>query len=112
MIINDKNLFDRYLVNKRMQIKKTGVISGVVAPKIKATTLKQLKVMKDNKFIDKKVRYYLKPSDSPAFRFYSQPKIHKPGESKMKMLKMKRATPRTLPHFPTTSEMFEFKITR
>ena len=47
--------------------------------KIKAKTLKQLKVLKDNKFNDNKLYYYLKPTDSPAPRFYGQPKIHKPG---------------------------------
>ena len=47
--------------------------------KIKAKTLKQLKVLKDNEFIDNKLYYYLKPTDSPAPRFYGQPKIHKPG---------------------------------
>ena len=47
--------------------------------KIKAKTLKQLKVLKDNEFIDNKLYYYLKPIDSPAPRFYGQPKIHKPG---------------------------------
>ena len=46
--------------------------------KIKTKTLKKLKVLKDNKFIDNKL-YYLKPTDSPAPRFYGQPKIHKPG---------------------------------
>ena len=47
--------------------------------KIKTKTLKQLKVLKDNEFIDNKLYYYLKPTDSPAPRFYGQPKIHKPG---------------------------------
>ena len=47
--------------------------------KIKAKTLKQLKILKDNEFIDNKLYYYLKPTDSPAPRFYGQPKIHKPG---------------------------------
>ena len=47
--------------------------------KIKTKTLKQLKVLKDNEFIDNKLYYYLKPTDSPAPRFYDQPKIHKPG---------------------------------
>ena len=41
--------------------------------------MKQLKVLKDNKFNDNKLHYYLKPTDSPAPRFYGQPKIHKPG---------------------------------
>ena len=40
--------------------------------------MKQLKVLKDNKFIDNKL-YYLKPADLPVPRFYGQPKIHKPG---------------------------------
>ena len=47
--------------------------------KIKAKTLKQLKVMKDNEFIDNKLYYYLKPTDLPTPRFYGEPKIHKPG---------------------------------
>ena len=48
--------------------------------KIKAKTLKQLQVLKDNKFIDNKLYYYLKSTDSPpAPRFYGQPKIHMPG---------------------------------
>ena len=41
--------------------------------------MKQLKVLKDNEFIDNKLYYYLKPTDSPVPRFYGQPKIHKPG---------------------------------
>ena len=47
--------------------------------KIKSKTLKQLKVQKDNEFINNKLYYYLKPTDSPAPRFYGQPKIHRPG---------------------------------
>ena len=47
--------------------------------KIKTKTLKQLKVLKVNEFIDNKLCYYLKPTDSPAPRFYGQPKIQKPG---------------------------------
>ena len=46
--------------------------------KIKTKTLKQLKVLKDNKFIDNKLNYYLKPTDLPA-RLFGQPKIHTPG---------------------------------
>ena len=34
--------------------------------KIKAKTLKQLKVLKDNEIIDNKLYYYLKPTDLPA----------------------------------------------
>ena len=47
--------------------------------KIKTKTLKQLKVLKDNEFIDNKLYYYLKPTDSSAPRICGQPKIHKPG---------------------------------
>ena len=47
--------------------------------KIKAETLKQLKSLKDNESIDNKLYSYLKPTDSPAPRFYGQPKIYKPG---------------------------------
>ena len=42
--------------------------------KIKFKTLKQLKALKDNKFIDNKLHYYLKPTDLPGPRFYGQPK--------------------------------------
>ena len=41
--------------------------------------MKQLKVLKDNDFIDNILYYYLKPTNSPVSRFYGQPKIHKPG---------------------------------
>ena len=41
--------------------------------------MKRLKVLKDNKFIDNKLYYYLKLTDSPVPRIYGQPKIHKPG---------------------------------
>ena len=40
------------------------------ATKIKDKTLKQLKVPLDNEFIDDKLYYYLKSTDSPAPRFY------------------------------------------
>ena len=46
--------------------------------KIKTKTLKQLNVLKDNDFIDKKLYCYLIPTDLPAPRCYGQPKIHKP----------------------------------
>ena len=50
--------------------------------KIRTKTLKQLKALKDNEFIDNKLYiYYLKPTDSPAPIFYGQPKIDKPGVS-------------------------------
>ena len=34
--------------------------------KIKVKALKQLKALKDYKFIDNKLRYYLKPTDVPV----------------------------------------------
>ena len=46
--------------------------------KIKAKTLKQLKVLKDNKFTDNKL-YYLNPTQLLAPIFYGQPKMYKPG---------------------------------
>ena len=79
--------------------------------------------------IDNKLYCYLKPTDSPAPSFYGQPKIHKPGvpirpfvsysgsplynlnRYIANMSKM-RTTPRTLPRFPTTSEMFPLKMMR
>ena len=45
--------------------------------KVKTKTLKELKFLKDNEFIDNKLYYYLKPTDSPAPRVYGQSKIHK-----------------------------------
>ena len=44
--------------------------------KIKTKTLKQLKALMDNEFIDNKLYYYLKPTDSPAPRFYDQYTCH------------------------------------
>ena len=41
--------------------------------KIKVKTLKQLKVLKDNKFTDNKLYYYLKHTESLVPRFYRQP---------------------------------------
>ena len=41
--------------------------------------MKQLKVLKDKEFIDNKLYCYLKPTDSPAPRFYGQPELLKPG---------------------------------
>ena len=98
--------------------------------KIKTKILKQLKVIKDNKFIDNKLYYYLKPTDSPVPRFYGQPKIHKPrvtirpivsysgsllynlNKYIANMLKMKITMPRILKRFPTTSEMSPLKMMR
>ena len=42
--------------------------------KIKAKTLKQLKVLKDNKPTDNKLYHYLTPTDLHMPRFYCQPK--------------------------------------
>ena len=47
--------------------------------KIETKTLNQLMTQKDNEFIDNKLYHYLIPTDSPAPRFYGQPKTHKPG---------------------------------
>ena len=97
---------------------------------INAKALKQLKDLKKNEFIDNKLYYCLKPTDSPAPRFYGQPKIYKPGfpmhpvvsysgsplynlnKYIANMLKMKITTPRILQRFSTTSEMFPLKMTR
>ena len=105
-----------------------------ITTKIEAKTLKQLKVLKDNEIIDNKLCYYLKPTYTPAPRFYGQPKIHKPGVHMRTivsycgfslynlkkyianifklMSKMKVTTPRILPRFPTISEMSPLKMTR
>ena len=42
-------------------------------------TLKQLKVLKENEFIDDKLYYFLKAADSTVAKFYCQPNFHKPG---------------------------------
>ena len=52
------------------------LLKKVPTNKIKAKTLKQLKVQKKSEFIDNKLYYYLKPTELPAPRFYGQPKIH------------------------------------
>ena len=57
----------------------TSYLKNILLPKLKAKALKQLKVLEDNEFIDNKLYYYLKPTYSPAPRFYGQPKIHNPG---------------------------------
>ena len=97
--------------------------------------MKQLKVLKDNNFIDNKLYYYLKSTDSPAARFYGQPKIHMTGVPicaivsysgstlynlnkyipnilRANIPKIKITTPRILPRFPTTSEMLPLKMMR
>ena len=43
--------------------------------KIKDKTLKQLKDLKGNEFIDNKLYYQRKPTDSPVPKFYGQPNI-------------------------------------
>ena len=55
------------------------LINKDATTKIKAKTLKQLKVLKDNEFIDYKLFCYIKPTESTVLRFYGQPKIHNPG---------------------------------
>ena len=49
--------------------------------KIKPKTLKQLKALKDNTFIDIKQYYYLKLTDSPASRLNSHKKKKKTARS-------------------------------
>ena len=44
--------------------------------KIKTKPLKNLKALRESKFTDNKLYYYLKSTESP--RFYDQPEIHKP----------------------------------
>ena len=77
VIVNHKD----YL-KKKIRITKTMVhinyLKKYPNTNIKAKTVKQLKALKDNEFIDNKLYYYLKTTDSPAPTFYSQPKIHKP----------------------------------
>ena len=77
VILNREDYLEKcidHINNSPYQLLKRGPAS-----KIKAKTLKQLEVLKENKFIDNKLCYYLKPTDSPASRFYGQPKIHKLG---------------------------------
>ena len=91
--------------------------------KIKVKTLKLLKALKDSKFIDNKLYYYLKLTDPHAPRFYGQPKLHKPGvpicpivsssgSPLYNLNKYIAIMPRILPHFPTTTEMFPLKMMR
>ena len=46
---------------------------------IKRECLKKLKSLKNRNIIDQSLYYKLKPTDSPAPRFYGLPKIHKQG---------------------------------
>ena len=46
---------------------------------IKRECLKKLKSLKDRNIVDQSLYYKLKPTDSPAPRFYGLPKIHKQG---------------------------------
>ena len=107
--------------------------------KIKPKTLKQLKALKDNTFIDIKQYYYLKLTDSPASRLNSHKKKKKNSQEFLyvllfhvvtthctvlanipknekdinkKMLKMKIVLQRILPRFSTPSEMFTLKMAR
>ena len=73
--------------------------------KIKTKTLKQLKVLKDNEFIDNKLYYYLKPTD-----FMNNQKST--SQEFLYVQKTKITTPRILPNFPTTSEMSPLKMMR
>ena len=50
---------------------------NVLTNKIKAKALKQLKAMKDNKFIGK-LYNHVKPTDFPVPRCYGQSKTYKP----------------------------------
>ena len=83
--------------------------------KIKTKTLKQLKVLKDNKFIDNKLYYYLKSIDLSAPRFYGQPKIHKgdPASSTTAEIYMQvheRTLITTALHSPKVWEQFAHKV--
>ena len=77
VILNREDYFEKcmnHINNGPYQLLKKGPTT-----KIKTKTLKQLKVLKNNEFINNKLYYYLKPIDWPAPRFYGQPKMHKPG---------------------------------
>ena len=76
VILNREDYLEKYMdhiINGPYQLLKKDPTT-----KIKTKTLKQLKVLKDNEFIDNKL-YYLKPTDSPTPRFYGHPMIRKPG---------------------------------
>ena len=55
-------------------------IKNVPTTKISTRTLKQLKALKVKKLIYNKLYYYLKPTDSPAPRFYGHTKNTLPGD--------------------------------
>ena len=100
--------------------------------KIKVKTLKQLKVLKYNEFIDNTLYYYLKTNDSLRLDFMFSQKIHNSGMPVrpivplwgsplcnvnkhtpvllMLMLKMEIPTPKLLQRFPTTLEMFQLYV--
>ena len=68
VILNREDYLEKYMVhinNGPYQLLKKDPTT-----KIKTKTLKQLKVVKDNEFMDTKLYYYLKRTDLPAPRFY------------------------------------------
>ena len=79
--------------NGKFMIEKNEKIIKIV----EAKTLKQFKVLKDNEFINNKLYYY------DIIKHYLIIKY---------MSKMKITTPRILPRFPTTSEIFPLKMMR
>ena len=67
VILNREDYLEKYMdhiINGPYQLLKKDPTT-----KIKTKTLKQLKVLKGNKFIYNKLYYYLKPIDLPAPRF-------------------------------------------
>ena len=77
VIPNQKDYLEKYMDHKNNSPYQ--LFKKDPSTKIKTKALEQLKVLKDNEFIDNKLYYYLKPTDSPAPRLYGQPKIQKPG---------------------------------
>ena len=112
VIPNQKDYLEKYMDHKNNSPYQ--LFKKDPSTKIKTKALEQLKVLKDNEFIDSKLYYYLKPTDSLPPNFYRQPKIHKPGVPirPVFMLKMNIRTPRILLLFPTASEIFPLKMTR
>ena len=73
VILNGKDYLEKcmdHINNRPYQLLKKDPTT-----KIKTKALKQLKVLKDNEFIDNKLYYYLKPTNSPAPRLYGQPML-------------------------------------
>ena len=70
---NSEPPMDNYSKDERKGLRELQSETSIAI--LPAMTLKHLKALKDNRFTDNKLCDYQKPTDSPAPRFYGQPKV-------------------------------------